>query len=95
MSHESRKTYADLTDEQLIELHRLAFSESVDYPDSDFQVLRPLNSVIQVVMDNEHRTHVMYFGSNSGAFWVKGDNSGRISNIFGIVDKCREFGLSY
>lgn len=99
MSHETRKTYADLTDSEMIQLFCLLLSESRGH-DSDYTICRIRDTgdgPVKIVTVSDDASSLIRFGCEVGNVWKMGNTTGttRLYNIFQFVDRCRKMGLTY
>ena len=93
------KTYDDLTDEQLIELHQTVFDLSIE--PGDYQVIRhPKTIAVWHYLNKRKRIHdCIVLHIDTGAIYEKDSlvtSRGRLpGNVWNVVRKCQEFGCSY
>jgi hypothetical protein len=90
------KTYSSLTDEQLIELHRLININTFLTPFL-FRIIRNEDdSLIQVFQGREGESCWTQFQVATGDYWVNSaPDVNRPSNMWKVVMKCMEWGVSY
>ncbi|KAB7728144.1 hypothetical protein F5984_20580 [Rudanella paleaurantiibacter] len=91
-----RKTYADLTKEQLIELFRILLSlpgpgQPCDYERIEVRDNGDTENVHYVALSDG--AHLMRFGVQGGNVWLAG--GGRLYNFYDFVDMARFFGCAY